>query len=121
MRVTALNTLYAEPNRYTFSQPKTLTYEGDEVPAPGWAAKGTIALATGNPGFPVRLIDPDLIVSVNDEIIQESKSKLDIRTVVVEGSKGQKYIVTITPTSKTCTCVGFGFRRNCRHLNMACD
>ena len=119
MRVTTFNPLYAEPNRYAFDQPKYLTYEGERVPAPKWCPEGTIALATGNPAWPVRVIDAGLIISVDDATVTETKSDPNVRTVTVAGSKGESYVVTITPTGKTCTCQGFGFRHTCKHVMAA--
>lgn len=121
MRVVTSNPLYAEKNRYAFNQPKEIVYEGDIAPLPKWAATGSVALTTGNPNFPIRIIDQSLIISVdgNDVVVEKSKVLPDIRTVTITGSKGDKYIVTITPQGKSCTCSGFSFRRNCRHLNEA--
>ena len=116
MRVTTINPLYAEPNRYAFPQPKYQTYEGEQVPAPKWCPPGTVALATGNPNWPVRVIDASLIVSVDDATVTTAKINSDVRTVTVAGSKGESYIVTITPRGKTCTCQGFGFRHTCKHV-----
>lgn len=121
MRVITLNPLYAEPNRYVIDQPKYITYEGNQVSAPKWSKAGTIALTTGNPNYPVRVIDADIIVSVDEVEITKVIPKTDVRSVTVEGSKGQTYVVTITPSGRTCTCQGFEFRRNCKHLNMICD
>jgi hypothetical protein len=121
MRVTAKNPMYAEPNRYVFDQPKHLIYEGEPTLVPSWAAKGSIALTTGNPNYPVRLIDATMLVSIDDGevIVHQPKVEPEVRTVTVDGSKGKKYVVTITPHGKSCTCQGFSFRHNCRHLNIA--
>lgn len=34
----------------------------------------------------------------------------------VKGSKGDIYTVSITNNHWNCTCSGFGFRRNCKHV-----
>jgi hypothetical protein len=123
MRVTALNPSYAEsePKRYAFDQPKYLIYEGEPAPVPTWAAKGSIALTTTNPNYPVRLIDVTMIVSTDNGVVEIQRPKIaeEIRTVTVDGSNGKKYVVTITPHGKSCTCTGFEFRHHCKHLNMA--
>lgn len=40
----------------------------------------------------------------------------DIKTFVVDGSKGSKYIVVKSKNSWTCSCPGFQFRKSCRHI-----
>ena len=40
-------------------------YEGESMPPPKGAAKGTICLSTGIKKFPMRMIDPDSIVSID--------------------------------------------------------
>jgi hypothetical protein len=116
MRVTTRNPSHTEPNRFAFDQPKFCTYEGELISTPKWCAEGSIALATGNPLWPMRVLDGSLIVSIDD--VEIVKPQPNVRTVTVDGSKGEKYLVTITPTEKTCTCVGFGFRRHCKHIAM---
>jgi hypothetical protein len=121
MRVTALNPQYAEPNRYAFDQPKHLVYEGEQVLTPDWAATGSIALTTNDPNYPVRLIDESILVSIDDGgeiIVKQPEAVEQVRRVTVDGSKGKKYVVTITPHGRTCTCEGYMFRRHCRHLNL---
>ncbi len=39
----------------------------------------------------------------------------DPNTVIVEGSKGQKYTLTRANGTWACTCPGYAYRGNCRH------
>ena len=43
-------------------------------------------------------------------------AKDDTRTWAVEGSRGSKYTVVRSKNIWTCTCPGFQFRKNCRHV-----
>lgn len=42
-------------------------------------------------------------------------SENDPNTVIVEGSKGQRYTLTRANGSWSCTCPGYAYRGNCRH------
>ena len=42
-----------------------------------------------------------------------------IVSVQVEGSRGAEYTVILQDDSATCTCQGFQFRSDCRHLELA--
>jgi hypothetical protein len=44
------------------------------------------------------------------------KVKIQTNTITVQGSKGQTYYVDLE--AKTCTCAGFQFRGNCKHLEL---
>ena len=37
---------------------------------------------------------------------------------IVEGSKGNKYTVTLTGNQWACTCTGFNYRRKCKHVQL---
>lgn len=37
----------------------------------------------------------------------------------IKGSKGNEYTVTLRGGEWSCTCVGFGFRRKCKHIEKA--
>ena len=43
------------------------------------------------------------------------------RVWVVNGSKGNQYRVTETNGNYSCTCSGFKFRGNCRHVKNICE
>ena len=119
MRVTVRNPQYDSRNRYSYHVEEFKTYDGMQVTVPTWAAKGSIALATGDPKFPFRLIDPSIIVKIDDSnfsCVAESLPS-DTKTIEVQGSKGKTYIVTISPSSKSCNCPGFSFRKSCKHIS----
>lgn len=42
----------------------------------------------------------------------------EVKTLVVKGSKGNKYLVTKEGTKVTCDCVGFQYRKACKHLEL---
>ena len=42
------------------------------------------------------------------------KVKAQSNLITVKGSKGNEY--TVDPEARTCTCPGFSFRGNCKHL-----
>lgn len=81
----------------------------------------TLAIETGNPQHPISLINLERIVDV--EYIKGS-SKLATKvsnpviiTVTVAGSKGKVYNVESRDGKWTCTCTGFEFRNQCKHIN----
>ena len=123
MRVVVRNSKYAKRHLYGYHVPEFFTYEGEQVPAFKWAEPGTVCLTTGDPKFPVRAIYPDDIVSIDDAAIEQSEKPkaAEERVLLVSGSKGSTYTVTIGPRGKSCTCSGFQFRHNCRHINEALE
>ena len=40
----------------------------------------------------------------------------DTKTWTVQGSRGSQYVVVRSKNSWSCTCPGFQFRKNCRHI-----
>jgi uncharacterized Zn finger protein len=40
----------------------------------------------------------------------------DANSIVVEGSKGQRYTLTRANGTWSCTCPGYAYRGNCRHV-----
>jgi len=75
--------------------------------------------AIGEPHIKERVVSLGLVdvLVVDGEKFVDDGVVIETLTVKVDGSKGQVYDVTIvgdTPTE--CTCTGFKFRRNCRHL-----
>lgn len=109
------------PNR-----PDTITHVGTVVQSDGWEPADTVNMTTGNPGFPVRTVAFQNILSVNGKDFSftptEKKGPVEKpkdRIFEVQGSKGDKYQVTVKADgSRKCNCPGFGYRGKCRHIEM---
>lgn len=115
MRVVVRNLKYAKRHLYAGSQPEFFVYQGDPVTTYKWSAPGTVCLTTGDPKWPVREIHPDMIVSIDDDVVQAKPVSTD-RVITIAGSKGSTYHVSISGGKTTCSCPGFGFRKDCKHV-----
>ena len=89
-------------------------YSGKILPNPKWVAQDAITLSTGISEFPFRIIERERIVGLGEAApIAAPRSE----TFVVQGSKpGTTYTVTRDGSHWSCTCVGFGFRKDCKHV-----
>ena len=117
MRIVVRDPRWERRDAFGYWFPETYVREGEVVPTPKWAEPGTICLTTNEPHFPVRMIHPSMIVSIDDVVAEERPS--DIKVYTVAGSKGNTYTVTAGPKSITCDCSGFQFRKSCKHLAIA--
>lgn len=113
MKITVRNPEFNRPGIWFFEQPEFFEYEGEEV-AVKWLRPDQIALSTGNPEFPFRVISRNKIVSINNKPVEQKESQ--VKTFNVKGSKGDSYTVTIGNGKSHCTCSGFQFRRTCKHV-----
>jgi hypothetical protein len=92
-------------------------YTGQILPNPKWIASDAICVSTGDSQFPFRVIDRDRIVGLDISLALPRELKLNRATFIVNGSKpGTTYTVTRDHTQWSCTCVGFGFRKDCKHV-----
>jgi hypothetical protein len=114
MQVTAQNPLWSNREVYFFAINEFNEYEGEEI-AVKWVLPSQMALTTGNPDFPFRVLERSTIVSIDGtkNIVTPVASSA---TKIVKGSKGEDYIVTLG-SKRTCTCSGFQFRKTCKHVN----
>jgi len=113
MKVKIQNSQFNRPGIWMFDQPEFFEYEGDEVQVK-WLNPGQIALSTGNPEFPFRVINKSLIISINNQAMEQKDTA--VKTFNVKGSKGDSYIVTVGSGKMHCTCSGFQFRKSCKHV-----
>lgn len=112
--LTVRNPLWPRRAAYARGQPEFYSFAGTVTNAPRWAAADHIALATGETTFPVRLIPMEDVVGMEGTAIKAVNKPTVWQ---VDGSKGSKYTVTQEGNRFSCTCAGFGFRKQCRHVD----
>jgi hypothetical protein len=81
-----------------------------------WYKPNQVGLTTGQDWFPVRLVERHRIVEVNDLPVDYTEPASDRIEKKVQGSKGNEYTVVKEYGKSTCTCPGFTFRGQCKHL-----
>jgi hypothetical protein len=90
-------------------------YSGKILPNPKWVSSDSICISTGDTHFPFRIIDRERILELGNAPVAAVVSRSD--TFIVQGSKpGTTYTVTRDGSHWSCTCVGFGFRKDCKHV-----
>lgn len=95
--------------------PEFNTYTGTICPPTKGMDPTAVFLTTGDKHYPIRVIDRERIVSVGGKPIESVK--ITTKTFTISGSKGNKYTVTKDGNHLSCTCTGFSFRRQCKHVN----
>jgi hypothetical protein len=119
MQVIARSVLSGKAHLYKCPVQETVTYEGDLVDSPKWYPTA-ICITTGDSAFPIRMIDPERIISMDGSAVPKAKEKINqSRVIMVDGSRGSRYTVTLDGKKSTCTCKGFEFRRSCKHITEA--
>ena len=112
MQVTVRNPQWAQRDRWLFPVEETHSYTGDSVQLKH-VGIDSLALSTGNPEWPIRVIPRSWIISIDGEPYTWTARTVETRTV--QGSKGEHYTVTLG-ARPTCTCTGFQFRKTCKHI-----
>jgi hypothetical protein len=97
-------------------QPTSLMYEGKVLPSYTWLTDRQFCLS-GTKDWPIRVLNMDYIENI--ELLSGTFKEVNTDTKVHEvlGSKGKKYIVTSNNKGWTCTCPGFQFRKQCKHVS----
>ena len=109
------NIMWEKRHLYAFAIPEYNTYTGTVV-REKWFKPNEIGLTTGQKEFPFRVLQLERIVEVDDLPVSYAEPKKEQRLEkIVQGSKGNTYIVTKDAGKITCTCPGFTFRGNCKH------
>ena len=91
-------------------------YTGTIVPNLKGFADDVFCMTTGDPIFPVRVIEKARCsVFLQSQLPTPAASSK--RIFSVKASKpGSTYTVTQDGSHWSCTCVGFGFRKDCKHI-----
>ena len=87
------------------------SFKGKVVPNPKWLDKDYLSLHTGNPEYPISYIHKKFIVG---HTFTETRSIARIFAVKSKSS-GKTYNVISADGEVSCDCVGFQFRRMCKH------
>ena len=93
-------------------------YTGAIVSNPKWLGSDYMCLTTGDPLFPIRMIRKDDVISSSIPV-EYNQPKTDRNVFEAKGNKGNIYTIIREKSDWSCSCVGFGFRRDCRHVNAA--
>lgn len=104
----------------------TTTYENVPVlPPQSWTPSGSFCIpAAGEPFIKFRTIAidnvVDLVIHDGDTVVVDPEH--GTKVVAVAGSNDKIYSVVVTDgVAQSCDCMGFQYRRNCRHLRIAVD
>lgn len=114
--VIKVRTTYSQGPRMVPPQPGFHIHEGTVLAPYKWLTDRQFCI-TGDESWPIRVINMDYVEDL--ELISGNLKTIDlgIKTWTVAGSKGSKYTVTRTPKKWECTCPGFQFRKQCKHIS----
>jgi len=100
---------------YSFPIPEYYYYSGNVVKR-RWYKPEELGITTNDPKYPVRVIDKERIVDINNTIVDQKEKRQD-QKYTVPGSKGNVYEVTVSGGRASCTCSGYQFRGRCKHID----
>lgn len=111
------NALYDVRHRYAngYVGPEFNEYTGT-IMREKWFDADEIGITTGDSRFPFRRIHRSRIVEVSGAKIDYTPVKSAREVITVQGSKGNSYVITKEDGKASCTCVGYSFRKTCKHV-----
>lgn len=87
------------------------TYVGKVVPNPKWLDNDYVSVHTGNPEYPTSYIHKNYIVGYKHSEKRSVQRIFEVKSK----STGKKYTVMSENGNVQCDCIGFQFRRHCKH------
>ena len=112
--IKVLNPVWHMRDRFAQDIKQYNTFTGTIVPTLRGYGNDVLCLTTGQKQFPVRVIDRDRIVGLDED---KKPSQNNYESWVVIGSKGSKYNVSRNDKHFECSCPSYQFRRSCKHIN----
>lgn len=82
-----------------------------------WMGPERFGLTSSDPRFPLRVLSRTNVCSIDGVTIEPPKFQ-DHVVKQYTNSRGTKYLVTKRGASITCSCIGFTYRRSCKHVKM---
>ena len=98
-----------------YHEPSIVRYVGELMDNPRHVAADCITIS-GDGFIPYRVISKRDIVRMGGRTVEFKPALETSQTWRVLNSKGDAYTVTRNRSLWSCTCVGFGFRRDCKHV-----
>lgn len=114
--VIKVRTSYIQGPRMIPPQPAFNEFEGKVLPSYKWLNDRQFCMS-GDDSWPIRIITMDFVEDLKILSGSTKEIKTDIKTWEVPGSKGNKYIVSRNSQGWSCTCAGFQFRKQCKHVS----
>lgn len=114
--VIKVRTSYIQGPRMIPPRPAYHEYEGKVLLSYKWLNDRQFCMS-GDDSWPIRIITMDFVEDLKILSGSTKEIKTDIKTWEVSGSKGNKYIVARNSQGWSCTCAGFQFRKQCKHVS----
>lgn len=114
--VVKVRTVYSQGPNMIPPRPAFTVFEGKVLSPYKWLNDRQFCMS-GDDNWPIRVISMDMVEDI--ELLNGSfnEVKTDVQTWEVAGSKGSKYVVTRNSKGWSCTCPGFQFRKQCKHVS----
>ena len=111
------NPLWEARDRYASGVVREFSVYTGTVMRQKWFGANEIGLTTTEKRNPFRVIRMENIAEVDGAIASYvAPVKVEPKTVIVLGSKGEKYTVTKDGLKSSCSCKGWSFRKTCKHI-----
>jgi len=113
LRIRVKNSMYERRDRFAYPIAEYNEYEGEVAPKPKWVGEDSFCLTTGDAKFPFRVLSKDDILC-GWEMPNTQPNSIGSRSFKVK-----QYVVTEQNNRWSCSCVGFGYRKKCSHIDIA--